>query len=154
GGGWRECKWQKRTVLPCPNGHQGLSVLGNACLAGLPLKIRLASPCENEPRQSLDRSAFRGRAQERAHCRSHRLIGGDCRLDIDAPAFLVEIDLAFHERKDRVVTPQAHIATGMPFRSTLANDDVPRNDGLAAKFLDPQPLRAGIAAVAGRSLSL
>src|SRR5690348_15957283 len=73
-------------------------------------------------------------------------------LDVDAAAFLIEVDFAFNQRKNRVVAPEADVAAGTPFGAALPDDDIAGDHRLAAVFLDPQALCAGIAAVASRAL--
>jgi hypothetical protein len=86
-----------------------------------------------------------------------RTAGKSVRLgaaDIDAATVPVEEHLTVGERKQRVVASLADIATGMPFRSALPNQDVASDDVLATKLFDSQPLGVRIATVAAGALSL
>ena len=74
--------------------------------------------------------------------------------NVDSATITVEVNLAVHQREKRVVTAHADVLTGMPLGSTLANDDVACDDRLAAKLLNTQTLRIGIATVAAGTLSL
>src|SRR5262245_35233516 len=75
-------------------------------------------------------------------------------LDVDATAFLVEVNRAFDQREDRVVASQADVPAGTPLRAALPDDDISGDDVLAAVLLDSQTLCARITTVAGRSLTL
>jgi hypothetical protein len=66
--------------------------------------------------------------------------GGD--FDVDAAAFLIEVNFAFDEREDRVIASQTDVPTGAPLRTALANNDVAGDDSFATEFLDAQPLCA------------
>src|SRR5262249_46925985 len=68
-------------------------------------------------------------------------------LDVHAAPFLIEVNLSFDERKDRVVASQADVPPGAPLGAALPDDDVSGNDRFAAELLNPQPLGARIAAV-------
>src|SRR5262245_62066735 len=83
---------------------------------------------------------------------TRRSVGGG--LDVDAAAFLVEVNRTFDQREDRVVAPQADILAGTPLGAALTDDDVSGDDALAAVLLDSQTLCARITTVAGRSLTL
>jgi len=48
-----------------------------------------------------------------------------------------------------MVAAYADARTRMPFRAALADDDVARNDGLAAEMLDAETAACRIASVAG-----
>src|SRR5207342_1177500 len=65
-----------------------------------------------------------------------------------------ELDLAVHEREQRVVAAEADARTRVELRAALANDDVAGFDGLATVQLDAQVLRVGVAAVARRTYAL
>src|SRR5271165_1199869 len=60
----------------------------------------------------------------------------------------VEFDGAFRCRKDRMITADADVIAWVKFGAALAHDDVARDHGLAAKFLDAEPATAAVAAVA------
>jgi hypothetical protein len=74
--------------------------------------------------------------------------------DIHAPAFLIEVHATFDERENRVVASQAHIPPRPPLGAALPNDNIPRNDRFAAKFLNAQPLSPRIATVPAGTLTL
>src|SRR3546814_5489773 len=73
--------------------------------------------------------------------RHHRNIGA-----VLQPA--AELDAAFDQREQRVVLADADIAAGMILRPALPDDDVARNDGLAAELLHAETAAGGIASVA------
>src|SRR3546814_1672032 len=73
--------------------------------------------------------------------RHHRNIGA-----VLQPA--AELDSAFYQREDRVVLADADVAAGMILRAALPDDDVARNDGLAAELLHAEAATGGIAAIA------
>jgi hypothetical protein len=66
---------------------------------------------------------------------------------------LVELDVAVLEGKERPVAAHADILARMQLRTALADEDVARDDGLAAKSLDAEPLRVAFASVGGGSLA-
>src|SRR3954454_22588119 len=77
--------------------------------------------------------------------------GRGCRRldrDVGALAALAEADLALGHGVDRVVAAHADVGAGVPFRAALADDDVARDDPLAAVLLDAEPLAGRVAAVA------
>src|SRR5919108_6280250 len=98
--------------------------------------------------------------------RAHRALGNACskteerpRLagdDVhDAPvAALVVPHGSRHGGEQRVVTPEADVATGVDLRPALAYQDRPSAHGLAAVLLDAQVLRVGVAPVLGRTDAL
>ena len=58
------------------------------------------------------------------------------RHESPAAFFLGKCDIAFDNGKNRMVFANADIITGVPFGTTLANDNIARNNVLTAKFLD------------------
>jgi hypothetical protein len=65
----------------------------------------------------------------------------------------VELHVAVHKSPDRVVTAEADIAAGLEFGSTLAENDIPGDDGLAAKFFNAKTLADAVASVFDTALS-
>src|SRR5271157_1126121 len=60
----------------------------------------------------------------------------------------LELNLAVDQREDGVIAPEADILSRLPLGATLAEDDVARNNHLAAVLLDAEPPAFGVAAVA------
>ena len=60
---------------------------------------------------------------------------------------LRELDAACHEGEERVVSADPDADAGVELRAPLADEDVPRDDLLAAIALDPKTLGIGVAAV-------
>ena len=65
----------------------------------------------------------------------------------------IETHLAVHQGENRVIAAETDILAGLEFRSALADDDVPGNDCLAAKFFDTQSLADAVATVLDASLT-
>ena len=59
-----------------------------------------------------------------------------------------EFHLAVDQGEDRVVTAQADVVARIPLSASLTNQNVARDDGLAAEFFDAQAPAFSIAAVA------
>src|SRR5271165_2179284 len=59
-----------------------------------------------------------------------------------------EFHLAVDQGEDRVVTAQADVAARIPLSASLTNQDVARDDGLAAELFDAQAPTFSIAPVA------
>ena len=78
---------------------------------------------------------------------------GSNRLDVHTTAILVEKDSASHESEDGVVAAKTDIAAWNPLRATLAEDDVPTDDGFAAEFFDAKTLALAVATVFDGTLS-
>src|SRR5687768_17067064 len=94
-------------------------------------------------------SEFRGRK---------KLFGGfddfGERLDRNVGAaflFRLEGGAAGHQRENRVVAAEADVVAGAPLGAALADDDVARDDELAAEFFHAEAFSGGIAAVPGRA---
>lgn len=75
-------------------------------------------------------------------------------IDIDAATVLIEADFPFDQGENGVIAAQADIAARTPFRPTLTNDDVARDDEFTAELLNPQPLAVGFAPVPCGALPL
>ena len=58
-----------------------------------------------------------------------------------------------HQGEDGVILAQSNSLAGMELRSALADDDVSRNHGLAAKRLHAEPLAYAVATVLYSSLT-
>jgi hypothetical protein len=65
----------------------------------------------------------------------------------------VKFHVAVHKSPDRVVTAEADIAAGLEFGSTLAENDIPGDDGLAAEFFNSETLADAVASVFDTALS-
>jgi hypothetical protein len=65
----------------------------------------------------------------------------------------VKFYVAIHKCPDRVVTAEADIAAGFEFGSTLAENDIPGYDGLAAEFFNAKTLADAVASVFDTALS-
>src|SRR5207302_11460412 len=88
-----------------------------------------------------------------------RLFGGlrrsrDYRDELAAADPLVELDVPFFEREQRVVAAHADLVAGMELGAALAHDDVAGDDDLAAVFLDAEAPARTVAAVARRAAGL
>jgi hypothetical protein len=77
----------------------------------------------------------------------NRLVGSGHRLNVDKAFLLVEADFAFHERVDREITPDTDILATVPFGAALANNDVARDNVLAAEFLNAEAFALTVASV-------
>ena len=81
------------------------------------------------------------------------LLRGD-RLDVHSTSGPIEPHLPVDEREDRVIAAQADVLAGQKLRPALPDDDVPRDDGFAAKFLDAQALADAVPPIFDAALSL
>src|SRR5690606_27664268 len=81
------------------------------------------------------------------HCRKYANEGS-------AVGFGFEGDLAFDGGKYRVILAHADARTRMPLGAALTRDDVARNHGFTAVFLDAEATTGRIATVAGRTACL
>lgn len=75
------------------------------------------------------------------------------RLNVDASAFLIEINVALNESKNRVVVAHANIAAWMPFGADLSDENVAWEDEFATELLDATSLGVRITTVTGRTLT-
>jgi hypothetical protein len=73
--------------------------------------------------------------------------------NVHTATITVKFHVAIHKSPDRVVTAEADIAAGLEFGSTLAEDDIPGDDGLAAEFFNAKTLADAIASVFDTALS-
>src|SRR5215204_6338156 len=95
--------------------------------------------------------AFTYAAQKRS---SSRCLFRDCGIDTDlvaALALVLELHLALDQGVDRVVVAHADVRARMPLRAALADDDVARDDPLAAELLDAAVFRIAVAPVTRRA---
>ena len=76
------------------------------------------------------------------------------RNDVDdlAAALRAELDRASREREQRVVATTADVGARVEVRAALADDDLARDDDLAAEALDAEALRVGVATVASGAM--
>ncbi len=74
--------------------------------------------------------------------------------NVNSATFVIEVDLSFNQREERVIAAHTDVLPRMPLGPALANDDVARDDRFAAELLDAQTLRIGIATVAAGTLPL
>src|SRR5438094_939440 len=82
-----------------------------------------------------------------------RLLGIHAHL-IARAILVLELHHAVDQRVDGEVGTEAHVATGMPLRAALPDDDVAGNDFLAAKLLHATVLRIAVASVSRRADAL
>ena len=69
--------------------------------------------------------------------------GGFCfGQDVDAAAFLIEVDSAVFQGEDGVIAAETDVAAWAPFGAALADQDVTGDDCFAAEFLDSETLCA------------
>jgi hypothetical protein len=73
--------------------------------------------------------------------------------NVHTATIAVKFYVAIHKCPDRVVTAEANIAAGLEFGSTLAEDDVTGDDGLAAEFFNAKTLADAVASVFDTALS-
>jgi hypothetical protein len=73
--------------------------------------------------------------------------------NVHTATIAVKFHVAIHKSPDRVVTAEADIATGLEFGSTLAENDIPSDDGLAAEFFNAKTLADAVASVFNTALS-
>jgi hypothetical protein len=73
--------------------------------------------------------------------------------DIHTAPIAVKLDMTIHKRPDRVITAEADIAAGLEFSSTLAEDDVTGDDGLATEFFNAKTLADAVTSVFDTALS-
>src|SRR2546422_9418819 len=71
--------------------------------------------------------------------------------ELSHAAAIVKLDHARHFREQRVILTPADIHAGLDVCAALPHDDRPAGHQLSAENLHAQPLRVGIAAVAGAS---
>src|SRR5471032_3371756 len=82
------------------------------------------------------------------------MVGGRLDVHVDAVASaLLVLHLAGFHREDGEVAANADVAAGVHLGAHLPDDDVARNDGLAAVNLDAAVLPRGVAPVPRRALS-
>lgn len=82
-------------------------------------------------------------------------VGGNFRRShIDAATIAVEKNPALNEGENRVVSAKSDIAPWLPFRATLADDDVAGNDDLTTELFHTEAFALAVAAVLDASLSL
>jgi hypothetical protein len=62
-------------------------------------------------------------------------------VNVLAVTAVAELDGSVDEGEERMIAADAYVPSGIELRSALSDDDVPGDDALAAKSLDPQPLR-------------
>jgi hypothetical protein len=74
-------------------------------------------------------------------------------LDVDPAAIAIKFHVSINECEDGVIAPKTDIAAGMEFRAPLAKDDVSRDDGLAAKFLDAETFAGAVASIFDAALT-
>ena len=80
-------------------------------------------------------------------CPGHSLHSRRARIDMDAALLFLKADDAGDEGKKGVVAAHADVFAGIPPRAALADDDVARDDGVAAKFFHAESLAVAIAPV-------
>src|SRR5277367_1871717 len=80
-------------------------------------------------------------------------LGREQRQDVDPAVDAVELDHAVDEREERVIAAHADVRAGMETRAALANNDVARDDFLAAEFFHAEALADAIAPVAYAALT-
>jgi len=73
--------------------------------------------------------------------------------NVHAATIAVKFHVAIHKSPDRVVTAEADIAAGLEFGSTLAENDITGDDGLAAEFFNAKTLADAVASVFDTALS-
>jgi hypothetical protein len=73
--------------------------------------------------------------------------------NVHTATIAVKFYVAIHKCPDRVVTAEADIAAGLEFGSTLAEDDVTGDDGLATEFFNAKTLADAVASVFDTALS-
>lgn len=76
------------------------------------------------------------------------------RSDIHTSAFAIEEDMAFHERKQRVIATHSDVLARVPFGPALTDDDVTSDDKFATELLDAQAFRIGVTTVSAGPLPL
>ena len=80
---------------------------------------------------------------------SRSLVGDD----VYETVLLVELNLARRKGKEGKILTQTYVLPRVVFGSALAQNDVSRQDGFPAEFLDPEPLAVAVPAVFGSTLS-
>src|SRR5436190_5840333 len=75
-------------------------------------------------------------------------------IDIDSPAFLVEADHTIDQCEQSKILAHAHVGAGTELGAALTDDDVARNDSLAAEPLHAAALGVRVPTVASRALTL
>ena len=80
---------------------------------------------------------------------SRSLVGDD----VYETVLLVELNLAGRKGKEGKILTQTYVLPRVVFGSALAQNDVSRQDGFPAEFLDPEPLAVAVPAVFGSTLS-
>jgi hypothetical protein len=81
------------------------------------------------------------------------LVGGFFRSHIDAATIAVKKHTTIHKGENRVVTPHANTAAGMPLGTTLTDNDVAGDNGLTTELLHAEALAAGVTTVPYRTLT-
>ena len=66
---------------------------------------------------------------------------------------LVVFHVTVREGEERPIAADADVLAGVQFAAALTDEDVAGEDGLAAKFFDPEPFLVALAAVDGCALT-
>ena len=66
---------------------------------------------------------------------------------------MIESHIAIDQCENCVIAAEADVFAGLKFRAALTDDDVPRDNHLAAKSFDAAPLADAIAAILDAALS-
>src|SRR5947199_10514436 len=74
-------------------------------------------------------------------------------IDIDAATSAIKANVAIHERENRVIAAETNVLARLKFRAALANNNIARDNHLAAEFFNAQPFANAIAAVLNAALS-
>lgn len=82
-----------------------------------------------------------------------RLVRSGDRINVDAALLLVEANLTFYERVNRVITANSDVLAAVPLGTALANDDVARNHEFTAELLYAEALALTVASVLDGSLT-
>ena len=72
-----------------------------------------------------------------------------CWADVDATTFTVEVNISFDQRKQSVILAHSDVATWVPLRSNLTDQDIAREDFLSTELLYATSLCVGVTTVAG-----
>src|ERR1700741_1654868 len=75
------------------------------------------------------------------------------RVDVHPAPRAIEANIAVDEREDSVIASEPDILAREKLRSTLPNNDVPRDHRFAAKFFHAQPFADAVPAVLDAALS-
>jgi len=74
-------------------------------------------------------------------------------IDIDPPAGTIEAHASVDQGEDGVVAAEADILARDKLGAALPNNDIARDDGFAAKFLNAEPFADAVAPVFDAALS-